>query len=344
MARWRKFVAALVWLYPAALVLSAFALRFIGERWWITGVTLYLPRVAFMAPLPVLLLLTFTVKKREPLWLALGFASLLLLVITGFVLPWPHFRTANAPSMRVLSYNVNSGAGHEDDIMNEIEGYSPDIVVLQEIGPPDAISSRLRRRYSTVDASNQFLFATNYPVVSTFTPGGFLDEGQMHSPRYVEHTVDTPLGRIAVYDVHPISPRPAFYEMRGSGPKRAFFLHRMFTSVPNAIFEGNSWLRTLEIRALTEATRKETDPVVIAGDTNLPGLSYILNHELSDYRDGFASSSWGFGYTFPSKPHAWMRIDRVLASSQLRFVRFTIGTESISDHHCVVAELQRDSP
>ena len=343
MARWRKIVAALVWLYPASLVLSAVAMRFVGERWWITGVTLYLPRVLFVAPLPVLFLLTFTVKNRAPLWLALGFSSLPLLLIAGFVMPWPHFRNSNAPSMRVLSYNVNAGSNREDDLMAEIDRYSPDLVLLQEIGPPEAMSGRLRKRYSTVDDSNQFLLATNYSVLETVIPDKFDDNGSLHSPRYVKHTIDTPLGRIVVYDVHPISPRPAFYQMRGTGSKREFLRHRLFSSVSAAVFMGNSWLRTLEVRALAEAARHETDPVLIAGDTNLPGLSYILNHDLSGYRDGFASAGWGFGYTFPST-HPWMRIDRFLASSELRFVRFSVGIETISDHHCIIAELQREDP
>jgi endonuclease/exonuclease/phosphatase (EEP) superfamily protein YafD len=82
---------------------------------------------------------------------------------------------------------------------------------------------------------------------------------------------------------------------------------------------------------------------VLAGDTNLPSLSETLGRYLSSYADGFKEAGWGLGYTFPAnRRRAWMRLDRVLASAPLRFVRFETGTSSISDHRCVVAELQRD--
>jgi endonuclease/exonuclease/phosphatase family metal-dependent hydrolase len=38
-----------------------------------------------------------------------------------------------------------------------------------------------------------------------------------------------------------------------------------------------------------------------------------------------------------------MRIDRILSSEQLRFVRFEVGASQASDHLCVVADLQRRS-
>jgi endonuclease/exonuclease/phosphatase (EEP) superfamily protein YafD len=82
--------------------------------------------------------------------------------------------------------------------------------------------------------------------------------------------------------------------------------------------------------------------VVIAGDTNLPGLSHVLHRYLSRYQDGFAKAGWGFGYTFPTRPRGpWMRIDRIVASDELRFVRFRVGRSLASDHECVVADLQR---
>ena len=59
----------------------------------------------------------------------------------------------------------------------------------------------------------------------------------------------------------------------------------------------------------------------------------------SRYSDGFRACGVGFGYTFPAK-QPWMRIDRVFASSELRFTDFKVGCAS-SDHRCVIAELQR---
>jgi endonuclease/exonuclease/phosphatase family metal-dependent hydrolase len=82
--------------------------------------------------------------------------------------------------------------------------------------------------------------------------------------------------------------------------------------------------------------------VVIGGDTNLPGLSVVLGEYLSGFRDGFSQAGWGFGYTYPTdKWRPWMRIDRILASNALRFTGFEVGQSKVSDHRCVVADLQR---
>ena len=82
------------------------------------------------------------------------------------------------------------------------------------------------------------------------------------------------------------------------------------------------------------------NPVVIAGDTNLPGLSPLLAKSYGQYTDGFSVAGRGFGYTFPAK-RPWMRIDRVLADPRLRFLRFFTGSVIASDHLYVVAELGR---
>jgi endonuclease/exonuclease/phosphatase (EEP) superfamily protein YafD len=83
--------------------------------------------------------------------------------------------------------------------------------------------------------------------------------------------------------------------------------------------------------------------VVIAGDLNLTGLSPVLAH-LSRFRDGFTDAGWGFGYTFPTNHRPWMRLDRILATDDLDFTYFEVGTSNASDHRCVVAEFERRKP
>jgi len=79
--------------------------------------------------------------------------------------------------------------------------------------------------------------------------------------------------------------------------------------------------------------------VLIAGDTNLPSLSPALVDTVGSFRDAFREAGSGFGYTFPSR-HPWMRIDRMMASSDVAFTRFEIGCKETSDHLCIVTELE----
>jgi len=60
--------------------------------------------------------------------------------------------------------------------------------------------------------------------------------------------------------------------------------------------------------------------VLIAGDTNLPGLSWALATLLGDYHDAFDEAGRGFGYTYPAWHRSWLRIDRVLGGPRLRFL------------------------
>src|ERR1700722_936883 len=62
--------------YPAAL-LAVVALRFIGERWWVTTVALYLPRLGFALPLPFVVL---AAALRSARLLALQASSIALLI------------------------------------------------------------------------------------------------------------------------------------------------------------------------------------------------------------------------------------------------------------------------
>jgi endonuclease/exonuclease/phosphatase (EEP) superfamily protein YafD len=347
MRRLHRVVATVAWLYPASLLGAIAAFRCVGERWWVTGVILYLPRILFAAPLPFVVASLVLVRLRSLLWTQFVAALLLVFPLMGCVLPWPASVARDAPVMRVLSYNVNSGANGFDIVIKEVDRFSPDIVVLEEVGESDALSSLLRTRYPTVNVVNQFLIATRYTILSTVDPDKLEAQGRLRSPRFVRQVLETPLGRIALYSVHPLSPREAFYELRGTGSRREFLLRGLirdlFSRGSNAIFEANAGVRALQVRAFADDARKETEPVLIVGDTNLPGLSFVLHRDLSWLQDGFEKAGWGLGYTFPTA-RPWMRLDRVLASGQLRFVRFKVGNALGSDHLCVVADLQRRGP
>jgi vancomycin resistance protein VanJ len=341
--RWLAIpVIALASLYPLALVALVAALRFIGERWWVTSVALYLPRAAFLAPLPVLLIALYLVGARRALWLLIVSSLPIFLVLMGFVFPWPTRVDRGAPVVRVLSFNIDSGAGGIDRVFAEVDKYSPDIVFLQELGPLDKKTAALfGTRYPTVRYATQFLVASRFPITSGREPETLSYEGRQRSPRWTQQVIETPLGPIAFYNVHPISPREALNALRGNGLKNEMLEGRGFSGESQEVVKSNTGLRVLQIEDFARAAAEETLPVVIAGDTNSPGLSYLLSHELARYQDGFVKAGWGFGYTFPTTRGPWMRIDRMFASEPLRFVRFQVGRSTVSDHDCIVGDLQR---
>ena len=346
----RRGIGAAAIGYPITLIALSFALRFIGERWWITGVAIYLPRIMFGLPLPIIVLALALTGQRKLLWTQVVAALAIVFPLMGLSFKWPWWgrRDPQLPVLRILSYNINSGHGEGvfDDIVAEIDRNSPDIVFLQETGFPDKIASLLEERYPQVNFSDRFLVASRYHVLASYEPPkleyGY--DGRLHSARFIRLVLDTPLGRLACYDIHPVSPREALYRAKSQG-KRGLLTGRVFSAAYVSTFYGNSGLRELQIRAFTEEAKRETESVLIAGDTNLPDLSFVLNRYLGSFQDAFVEAGWGFGYTFPTNKFApWMRLDRIFASDGLRFVGFDLCGSKASDHRCVVAEVQRRAP
>jgi endonuclease/exonuclease/phosphatase (EEP) superfamily protein YafD len=330
--------------YLGALVLVWALLRLVGESWWVTTIGLYLPRLVLGAPLPLVATALLVLKMRRWLWTQAAAAWLLLFPVMGFVLPGWHRGDGSAPRIRLLTCNINSALAGVDAVVAEVDRHQPDVVLLQEIGRPDQLEAALHLRFPTVEVIGQFALAARYAIQSRADPAKVPYYGQARSPRYLQRVLETPLGPIAFYNVHPVSPREDFAALRGHGLKRELFTGRLFSGGSAGVIAANAGLRELQVRSFAEAARAEPVPVVIAGDTNLPWLSKIFGRHLAAFQDGFESAGWGLGYTYPNDRKPWMRIDRIMASEQLRFVGFEVAQSQASDHLCVVAELKQGVP
>jgi endonuclease/exonuclease/phosphatase (EEP) superfamily protein YafD len=335
----RRLIAAIAGLYLVTLLGAFVALRWVGERWWVTGLALYVPPVAFGAPLPVIVALVAWARAWRWLWTQAAAFVAVVFGLMAFALPTLPSGAHGAPVVRVLSYNINSGNGGTENVVAEVDRYSPDIAALQEVSDLGALGRLLNARYPTVVTEGQFVLATRYRLVSSLSPQRLPFYGRERSPRFMKYVLETPLGQVAFYNVHPISPREDFYAIRGNGLKHEILSGRIFSPAGAGTVQANSGLRTLQVQTFADAATGETLPVVIAGDTNLPALSPVLRRYLSRFQDAFGSAGGGFGYTFPADRVPWMRIDRILASDALRFTRFEVGRSRASDHLCVVADV-----
>jgi endonuclease/exonuclease/phosphatase family metal-dependent hydrolase len=339
----RRAVAALALSYPVVLLAIAALFRTVGESWWATGVALYLPRIGFALPLPFLVVLLLVSGQRRLLWSQLVALLILLFPLMGLVVRWSR-SPGDSPHVRILSFNVNSGYSGIDKIDERIRAASPDIVLLQEAYlEAEKLPDLLRAHFPVVERSTQFIIASKFPVIASVDPERLPHEGRMRSPRWMRYVVDAPFGRIAIYNLHPVSPRSAFYHLRGKGLRREILSGRVFSGAAAADMNENSTLRSLQIEASAAHASQDDYPVVVVGDLNLPGLSRVFADYLSRFRDGFREVGFGFGYTFPSS-HPWMRLDRILTSDELEVLDFEVGCEGVSDHLCVVADLKHKDP
>jgi hypothetical protein len=171
-----------------------------------------------------------------------------------------------------------------------------------------------------------------------------IQKGVLRSLRFVRYRITTPAGPLVVYNIHPISPRDGLVEVRGDGFRHKILRGNLFSTRARTMVTENATLRLAQLQAIAADARQLRDPVLIAGDTNLPGLSWAFAQWLGDYRDGFSEAGDGFGYTFPAPGHAWMRIDRIVADHRFRFLDFRVIHTPISDHFAMMADLELRDP
>jgi endonuclease/exonuclease/phosphatase (EEP) superfamily protein YafD len=339
----RRLVVASAIAYPVALLAIWLLLRYVGEAWWATTAALYLPRYLFGLPLPVVAIAAWALEMRRLAAVQLASLAVLLFPVMRLVVPWPVSADASAPTVRVVSMNVNAGRAGADVIADAVMRYSPDVVLFQETAGNETLVAPLRAHFPTVATSTQFLIATRFPVLKTNEPPKVSHDGTMRSARFIEYVLDTPLGEVSFFSVHPISPREGLTSLRGDGLRREIESGRLIEGTKAGSLEANTRLRAIQVEALSQAAAQEAGPVVIAGDTNLPDASPLLRRNLGAYDDAFLQVGSGFGYTFPTNKRfpAWMRIDRIVGGRGVRFTHFEIGRPVVSDHHFIVADLQK---
>jgi endonuclease/exonuclease/phosphatase family metal-dependent hydrolase len=316
------------------------ALRYYGEQRPLLTVALYVPRFPFALPLPVLATAAFRTGERRSLALVAAAGGVALVPLMGLTLSWPA-ENAQAGTIRILSYNTDLGQRGSDIVHRQVVDARPDIVLFQMTGRRtiDYFADHPLEGY-VVQRTGEFWVASRFPIVDVFEPRSLGGDPRI-SANFVRYTIETPLGRLDVYSIHPESPRGGLETLweRGSSAEPA---SGGLPAANWASLEMNTRVRERQVRAVAEHARLAVNPVVIAGDTNLPGLSSMLTRYLGSYQDGFARAGRGFGYTFPAhEPIAWMRLDRILVGPALRFVHFEVGRRRASTHYCVIADLAR---
>jgi endonuclease/exonuclease/phosphatase (EEP) superfamily protein YafD len=335
-----RLVRFLAIAYPVTLLALILAFRFVGERFWATTIGLYLPRIGFALPLPVVALLVLWRLPRR--WLLSQLVALLLVLfpVMGLRLPGAPSATAGAYHLRLLTFNTAQGQFGTDKIIAELQASNADVIQLQETTRD--MQAELRRGLPGYfyQESGQFWLASRFPLEELDQPPFIPHAGKMRSPRFVSYVVKTPVGRVRIYNVHIISPRDALDEVHGEGLKREIASGRLFRGTAAGAVDDNTGLRVAQLQAISEGAHRSADPVLIAGDTNLPTLSWALGHYLGDFQDGFSEAGSGFGYSFPAGRRTWMRIDRVLADDHFRFLSFKVLRSRASDHYAVVADLE----
>jgi len=326
--------------YLVALLALVAALRLVGERWWVTTIALYLPRMAFALPLPLLSVALLLGRSYRLLVTQVAAAFVLLFPLMGLRVGGHRAARRGAQHLRLLTLNTGSAKNGSGEVLERIRGANPDVIVLEEVDDVDVEALRRGLAGYAFRYLDQFVIASRFPIEEAVTPPPIWSDGQPQSARYARCRLRTPAGPIRLFAAHPVSPHEAFNQLRGRGLRYELMSGRLFGRASARAMEANTRQRLEQVGALAADAARSSEPVIIAGDTNLPGLSWALSHWLGGFSDGFAEAGRGFGYSYPAQKMVWMRIDRVLAGPRFRFLDVAAVSSAVSNHLAVAADLE----
>ena len=332
-----RWVKRLSWVNLIVVIAVTVLVKFLSEEWWVTTPVVYLPRSVFLIPSVALLALA-CVRS----WRAVAINLVAAVVVAGPLMnfQYPFGGEAVAAghkerTLRIVSCNVQRFRPDFASVLEEIGRMNPHVIALQDA---DA-TSRLLRQYLQdwhVASEGEFLVASKYPVrfIGKCQPEAF----QRTSVARFE--IDTPAGKILLYDLHQMTPRRALTALRPDSIITETGRGELETFLGQLADEAH------ETREFVESTRDRT-PALIVGDFNMPCDSSLYRMSWSGLTNAFNTVGTGYGYTFPCQRQfqwpsglPWMRIDHVLASDHWRIRRCWVGSSNGSDHRPIAAVVE----
>ncbi len=340
--------ARIVWALSGlnlALVIGLLLLLFvISERWWVGTVVTYLPRSPWLVP-SIVLSVAGWLWHRPSLWANLLAFLLVLGPVMEFRAPWladtrPGPRAAaTAPSLKLVSANVQGYKPDFPAILEEIARFRPDVVVLQEARGENPLLVRFFPDWQRVHI-DYYWVGSRYPITLKHT----CQTAAFDRVAGIIVEVETLEGPITVANIHQMTARRGLAELSPG---------ELATGAAQAGLEEFQLLRMAEANELREQLREHvgTRPFLVAGDFNTPTSSSLFQHTWRDLTSAFDQAGTGYGYTSPIKPQQywisnlpWARIDHILASPEWTIRDCRVGTSHGSDHHLIYAELARATP
>ncbi len=306
--------------------------NFVGERFGITALWLYLPQ--HLWALWPLGFVAFGLCKRHREPLLAGLMALLF---------WSHFllgfrflgslgngnRTPN--SVRLMSYNIARGAGGIDALERAIRAQNPDIVCLQEsqgaygnhVYSPGA---RIAARFPgwSMAQSGDVMTISRFPIISK------RESVLRGTRRILETTLATPRGAVRIINLHVAT------SFKGQSFPPVGRLERITHVAANAKPSAQARLGQIAPIQKAIAAGSRQTPLLVVGDFNSPPRGLFFNAISRNLSDTWQSGGRGTGSTFPSN-FPLLPIDHVLARG-VSIERAFVPAVHASDHRPMIVD------
>lgn len=258
---------------------------------------------------------------------------------------------AHQDVMSVMTYN--RGQGSDETVRLCAERMHPDVAALQDAGRrlPKLLSLQVFQDYRFHAQDGEFALLSRWPILAKEPlemdwPGGAVGR-RLIGMRYVIQWLER---RIVIYNIHLPTPRDllSWYGQRGT------FMYGLIGIIPGTSFHGQHqryllpWSARVEWAArVKERIQRESDPVILMGDLNMPpvGLGYQKLREC--LQDSHPVAGAGAGFTFPGNSKKWgrwvspwIRIDYIMTTSDWEILSCSVRKEDSSQHYPVVSAVR----
>jgi endonuclease/exonuclease/phosphatase (EEP) superfamily protein YafD len=284
-------------------------LGFFGSLWWIFDLFSHF-RVQLLAGL-VLLSALLLVRREIKSSIALAiFAGVNLGTIVPLYVGQAPIAADDSFTHRALLANVNTRSGKPELLVQVIEQFKPDIIVLEEVD--EAWLSALQQELAAYPHTEAAPRADNFGIALysryPIRRGEIIYVGDAEVPSVIAE-IESPAGVFTVIGTHPVPPGSA----------------------------ENSRLRDGQLAQLPELVRNASSPVLLLGDLNVTPWSYAFRRLVRE--SGLRDSSRGRGVqpTWPTfMPLFWIPIDHCLYGAGIQVTDKIVGPGIGSDHYPLI--------
>tara|TARA_R110001583_G_scaffold116972_1_gene267854 strand:- start:8587 stop:9591 length:1005 start_codon:yes stop_codon:yes gene_type:complete len=272
-----------------------------APRWWI-----------FLLLLPVALI---TPSKMISQWKSMFIAFVAITFFYfGFHLPNNFFSARiTAQPLPIMSINLGGGVANSELIKQLIVDEQLVLIAFQET--PKREAKKIVPQGWDLHCIGQMCLASAYKITflnsqSRKILGGWGHFGLLYQVQINERKVN-------IMNLHLETPRKGFED---------FQLSKLNL---DAIFK-NSEQRYIE-SSIISSWIKNTTPLIILGDFNMPIESAIYREKFGNYKNAFNEAGFGFGFTKYMR-YLGVRIDHILTDESFNIIEAKTGSDVGSDH------------
>ncbi len=321
------------WNYLLLVLMLWLMIFTVGDHWWPATVILFAPR--WFAALPLVILLPLAGWRHQFSLIPLLLGALVVFgPYMGLNLPYGKADPTNGKMLRILTCNIDNGNCDTKGLAAIIRDTAADVVALQEFTEDVKLSLPPGWR---VIQERGLAVLSRFPLQRGRTTLVFKPPNRWPSTCLLHCIVKTPGGDLNFCSVQLPTPRFGLLSLLDR--------HTILRPSRNGQLLADTAYRRRASQEVQKTVALLSGQTIVAGDLNMPVDSTIYRQFWSDYTNAFSVAGIGYGWTqravakklpFP----IGIRIDHILASSDLSIRTCEVGPDVGSDHLPLIADIE----